>query len=120
MQPGVSSSCRRRAGQASRLQVSLRSLLAYNVVMARGWESKAIEEQLAASEAAREARAKPALSPGERERQQRKNSLQLSRSRILKDLEAARHENHRALLERTLAHLDAELAAIESGDNDAS
>jgi hypothetical protein len=87
--------------------------------MARGWESKAIEEQLAASEAAKEARTKPALTASEAERQVRKNSLQLSRSRILKDLEAARQQGYRALLERTLAHLDAELARIEASIEDA-
>jgi hypothetical protein len=85
--------------------------------MARGWESKAIEEQLAASEAEKEARAKPALTASEIERQMRKNSLQLSRLRILKDLEAARNESYRVLLERTLAHLDAELAKFESSDD---
>ena len=84
--------------------------------MARGWESKAIEDQLAANEAEKEARAKPFLTDQEIERQTRKNSVQLSRSRILKDLETARNEGYRALLERTLAHLDAELAVIESSE----
>lgn len=88
----------------------------YNKSMARGWESKAIEDQLAANEAEKEARAKPSLTASEIERQTRKNSLQLSRVRILKDLEAARNEGYRALLERTLAHLDAELATIESSE----
>jgi hypothetical protein len=88
--------------------------------MARGWESKAIEEQLAASEAEKETRAKPALTASEIERQMRKNSLQLSRLRILKELEAARNESYRVLLERTLAHLDAELAKFESSDDTSS
>jgi hypothetical protein len=85
--------------------------------MARGWESKAIEEQLAANEAEKETRAKPSLTASEMERRTRKNSLQLSRLRILKELEAARNENYRVLLERTLAHLDAELAKFESFDD---
>jgi hypothetical protein len=98
------------------LKVIVRCLLIYNGSMARGWESKAIEEQLAASEAEREARAEPTLTAEEMDRRARKNSLELSRSRILKDLEAARNENYRALLERTLAHLEAELATFESAD----
>ena len=85
--------------------------------MARGWESKAIEDQLAASEAEKEAKAKPFLTASEMERQTRKNSLQLSRVRILKDLESAHNEGYRALLERTLAHLDSELARMESSDD---
>jgi hypothetical protein len=86
--------------------------------MARGWESKAVEEQLAASEAAREAKTRPAMSAREVERRTRQNSLQLSRSRILKELEAARNQGYRALLERTLAHLDGELAGLEAAEDD--
>lgn len=93
-------------------------LLFYTVNMARGWESKAVEEQLAASEAAREAKTRPALSAPEVERRTRKNSLQLSRLGILKELETARHQGYRALLERTLAHLDGELAGLEAAEND--
>jgi hypothetical protein len=85
--------------------------------MARGWESKAIEDQVAASEAEKEAKAKPSLTAAEIERKTRKNSLQLSRVRTLKDLESAHNKGYRALLERTLAHLDAELARIESSDS---
>jgi hypothetical protein len=88
--------------------------------MARGWESKAVEEQLAASEAAKEAKAKPVLSAAEAERQLRIKSLRLSRSRILKDLEGARNQGYRVLLERTLAHLDAELEKIEAAGDGAT
>jgi hypothetical protein len=82
--------------------------------MARGWESKAVEEQIGATEAEREARAKRALTASERERQTKKEALLLSRTRIIKDLEAARNERYRALLERTLAHVESELAGFET------
>lgn len=81
--------------------------------MARGWESKAIEEQIGAIEAEKEAKAKPALTDSERERQLRKEGLLLSRTRIIKDMEASRNQRYRALLEQTLAHIDAELAKFE-------
>jgi hypothetical protein len=40
--------------------------------MARGWESKSVEDQVAAAEAAKEAQAKPHLSAAEREALERK------------------------------------------------
>ncbi len=95
----------------------LKRRLAYNEWMARGWESKAIEEQLGAREAEKEARAKPKLTAAELEQRARKEGLQLSRARIVRELEAARNEGYRALLERTLAHLDAELARFETSDS---
>lgn len=88
--------------------------LAYNERVARGWESKSVEEQIGATEAEKEARARPRLTEFERERQARKESLLLSRARIIRDIEAARNERYRALLERTLAHVDAELARFEN------
>jgi hypothetical protein len=90
--------------------------LAYNKHMARGWESKAIEEQLGAREAEKEARAKPQLTADELAERARIEGLQLSRARIVRELEAARNQRYRALLERTLAHLDAELARFETSD----
>ena len=77
--------------------------------MARGWESKNIEDQMRAAEAEKAARATPAATPAERERQARRAGLLLTRTRVLNELEAARDPRHRALLERTLVHLDGEL-----------
>ena len=51
--------------------------------MARGWESKAIEDQISAAEAKQEGRAKVSLTPQEIERQKRQQGLLLERQRIL-------------------------------------
>jgi hypothetical protein len=51
------------------------------------------------------------VSAEERERQSRRAGLELSRAKILKDLAGASDPRYRALLERTLAHLDAEIEA---------
>jgi hypothetical protein len=83
--------------------------------MARGWESKSIESQQGEATAAREARKAPALTPEAIERQSRREGLLLSRSRTLSALQGACHAGHRALLERTLAHLDQALAEIGEG-----
>ncbi len=80
--------------------------------MARGWESKSVEDQMAAREAAeRERRAIPAA-PADPAREARRQTLQLARARALQDLQVACNARHRALLEQTIAHLDAELAGL--------
>lgn len=80
--------------------------------MARGWESKSVEDQVAAAEAAREARAKPHLSPQERAAVERKRSLLLSRAQVRARLASVKNENYRQQLERALKHLDAQLEAL--------
>jgi hypothetical protein len=80
--------------------------------MARGWESKSVEDQIAASEGERrQAGRRPTAA--ERERAERRESLRLNRARTLQSLQTACDRRYRALLEDTLAHLDAELAALE-------
>jgi hypothetical protein len=84
--------------------------------MARGWESKSVEDQMGAAEAARaerDARAEPHLSPQERERKERRESLLLSRSQTLSRLKAARNARYRAQLELALEHLDTQLREVE-------
>ena len=81
--------------------------------MARGWESKSVEDQIGAAEAAKEARAKPQLSPQERERETRRQSLLLSRAQIIGRLKRATNARYRAQLEKTLQHLEKELREVE-------
>ena len=77
--------------------------------MARGWESKSVEDQMAS---AREGRAapRPTLTTADRERLARKDILRLSRAKTLGDLAKARDDRHRAMLQRSLDFLDNELA----------
>jgi len=82
--------------------------------MARGWESKSVEDQVAAAEVAREARAKPHLSPQEREALERKQSLLLSRAQVRARLASVTNENYRKQLEGALRHLDEQLEAIQN------
>lgn len=79
--------------------------------MARGWESKDVESQM---EESRERTATPpALTPEQAERESKRASLALSRTRVAEDLKRATHERHRAILQASLDHLDAELRALE-------
>jgi len=80
--------------------------------MARGWESKAVESQIEAAEE-RESRAKAVRVSAEELRLQReRESLELSRTRVLQDLAAAANPKYRELLERSLRYLDEKLSAI--------
>ena len=82
----------------------------YTVNMARGWESKSVEEQQAAAAALHELK-KP-LTTAEKIIRQQLEALQLSRKRILQQLEAAHNPRHRQVLENALADLDSRLARL--------
>ncbi len=81
--------------------------------MARGWESKSVEDQIGDAQAEKDARSKPFLSPEEREQQTRKQSLLLSRAQILSRMKLARQARYRAQLDAALAHVDAQLREFE-------
>jgi hypothetical protein len=81
--------------------------------MARGWDSKAVEDQQATAEAEKETRAKPTLTAEERERRAKRDGLALARARMLNDLESANDERYRTMLEQAIAHLDAAIDALE-------
>jgi hypothetical protein len=79
--------------------------------MARGWESKSVEEQQSSADA-RHSPA-PAISLDELNRLRQKESLQLDRTRIVHDLEHASNPRYRAMLNRALKHLDGKLAEFD-------
>lgn len=82
--------------------------------MARGWESKSVEDQIGAAEAEKDTRQRSAPTLQERERESRRQSLLLSRSRTVSQLQLARNERYREQLERTLEYLDAQLRELEA------
>jgi hypothetical protein len=80
--------------------------------MARGWESKAIENQKLESDdrqrpgAPAKDASKPAPTP-------ERAALQLARTRALGDLQLACAPAHRAMLEQAIRDLDARIAALD-------
>lgn len=80
--------------------------------MARGWESKDVESQVEEKKSMSAASAKGPKSPEEIRREQERRDLQLSRTRIMNDLQAATHPNHRKSLEAALEHLDQKIAKL--------
>ncbi len=80
--------------------------------MARGWESKSVESQIEAAEE-RAALAKlTKLTAEESERKQQRESLLLSRTRVMRDLETSKNPRSRASLEAALKHLDDKIATL--------
>lgn len=79
--------------------------------MARGWESKSIEAQQ--DEAARVKTTRRALSEEERQREVRRQTLTLTRARASEDLARTTSPKYRALLEQTIAAIDAHLAELD-------
>lgn len=80
-------------------------------VMARGWESKSVEQQQA--EATSESRKSlPQLTTAQLKVQRQKQGLLLSRQRVLQQLGAAQNPNHRKMLEHALSDLDSQIAQL--------
>ena len=79
--------------------------------MARGWESKSVEEQI---EAAAEAPAHsgPPLTVEERQRRQRSENLRLARARVLQQIQVSGDPRYTDLLQKTLADLERQIAAL--------
>jgi len=80
--------------------------------MARGWESKDVESQVEAAEERARLAKLTKLSAQETARDRERESLQLSRKRVLHDIETSQNPGYRATLEAALKHLDDKLAAL--------
>jgi hypothetical protein len=80
--------------------------------MARGFESKSVQEQWQDAEAAQEQRKKKKKSADEIEHDTKRDSLQLSRTRIARELEETTSAARQAQLRAALSFLDEELAKL--------
>lgn len=81
--------------------------------MARGWESKSVEGQIESFESNRSAEVKNRLTSAQVDLLRRKSSLQLARSRILRDLETVQNPRYREILNAALSDLDKKLAELK-------
>ena len=81
--------------------------------MARGWESKSVEEQISAREAEAQKSTKTVFTAKQRELQAKRDGLLLMRTRTLSAIQSATSERYRQQQERALAHIDAQLAELE-------
>lgn len=79
--------------------------------MARGWESKSVEEQQSEAVADHPPRNRP-LTPEQALAQRQKQGLRLSRQRVLQQLAVAQNPVHRQMLEKALADLDTQVSRL--------
>lgn len=84
--------------------------------MARGWESKAVEDQVQESESKKSQSDKGQLPPTDMELNRRREVLVLSRTRVQRELESSRNPRYTDQLTRALADLDAQLANLPVSD----
>jgi len=77
--------------------------------MARGWESKAIADQIEEGESRQHQASKGEITPEQRVLRERLDSLKLSRSRLLQQLERATHPAHRNVLLNGLKAVEREI-----------
>ena len=79
--------------------------------MARGWESKAVEEQIESARE-REAHSPRRLTPEQAAEEAMRDSLLLQRTRILREFQNCRDPRYRQTLSSGLQYLEAQLAAL--------
>ena len=83
--------------------------------MARGWESKAVADQIEEGESRQQQPSKTQTTREQRVLKERLDSLNLSRSRLLQQLEHARHPAHRNVLLNGLKALEREIEELSVG-----
>ena len=80
--------------------------------MARGWESKAVEDQIEERKQQRERRPTDELTPEERQKKERLASLELSKSRLLDQLERATNPTLRTTLQNGLRAIEKDIEEV--------
>jgi hypothetical protein len=83
--------------------------------MARGWESKAVADQIEEGES-RQRASRPEITAEQRMLKEQLDSLKLSRSRLLQQLEHARHPAHRKVLLNGLKAVERQIEEVGGGD----
>lgn len=80
--------------------------------MARGWESKSIESQQDAKSSSDRS---DGMTLEQRQRKLKRDSVEMSRRRVLQEIETTRSDVRRASLEQALAFLDEQIAELSEG-----
>lgn len=83
--------------------------------MARGWESKSVEAQIDEAENHRGAILENAPPPEMLELIRKRETIVLSRTRVVRELQAAQNPRYKAVLNKALADLEAQLSTFAAG-----
>ena len=81
--------------------------------MARGWESKSIESQIESAESRKNLKHQPIQSAADIAAIREREGLELSRTRVLHQMEACENPRYRLILNKALADLDTRLAKFQ-------
>lgn len=82
--------------------------------MARGWESKSVEDQIQGAQLKDSGKQKARLGASELEIRRRKEVLLLSRVRVQRDLETSQNPRYRDQLNKALADIESQLKGLEN------
>ena len=80
--------------------------------MARGWESKSVEAQIDMAETRRAVPTGENQTPETLELIRKKETILLSRTRVVREMESAQNPRYKAVLNKALADLDAQLSTF--------
>jgi len=83
------------------------------VQMARGWESKSVEEQIEMARSRQPRVTGPVLSAAQITLMREKENIQLSRTRVLRELETSKNPRYVKLLNRELKVLEEKLRKMK-------
>jgi hypothetical protein len=86
--------------------------------MARGWESKSIEDQIEEARRSQGDAEGQVQSTEERERELKIESLKLERSRLLEQLTRARSEAYQRMIRQSLKAIEEEITAAFNASRD--
>ena len=80
--------------------------------MARGWESKSVEDQIEEARRSQGASDGRVQSPEESARERKVETLKLERSRLTEQLKRARSEAHQRMIRQSLEAIEEEIATL--------
>jgi hypothetical protein len=81
--------------------------------MARGWESKSVEAQIESAAGKEPAHREPELTPAQIQLLRDKENLELSRTRVTRELSTSTNPRYQQILRKALADLEAKLTHLE-------
>jgi len=81
--------------------------------MARGWNSKSVDEQIEAAEVGSSSPNGERLTQAQIEMLWKKEGLQRSRARVQRDLDNSRNPRYREMLSAALADLDEQISKLQ-------
>jgi hypothetical protein len=81
--------------------------------MARGWESKSVESQMESAKEQTSEGGRRELTSEEKETQRVRQGLLLSRTYVLRQMEASSNERYKQSLQQALSEIDRKLAKLD-------